>query len=376
MRILLATPAYWPAVAFGGPTRAAKELAEELVKLGHSVDVVTTALHTIDGPPASRHRTRTARIGGVDVHYLATPLRYRWMGVTPSLPLQLAMNPRPDVVHLFGFRDTVTTATSWWARAKGIPYVLEPLAMYVPRYRNIPLKRTFDRMLGHPVASHARLVIAASELERSDLVAAGLPSDLVVTRSNGFPEPVDGEQWLRQALDLAATTPLVLSVGRLSYAKGLDVLVDAVEALPGVHLALVGPDDNDGTAVALRKRVSERIHLVGPTDERGPRGAYSEATVFALPSRSESFGVSAAEAAAAGTPILVTDRCGVAELLRDRAALVVPFELAAIRDGLQRLLEDPELRRRLGEGGRDVARDVAWPRVAARQVDLYRRAIG
>ena len=52
---------------------------------------------------------------GVRIHELATPLRYRWMGVTPSLPLVLRSLPRPDVVHVFGYRDFVTTVTAAWA---------------------------------------------------------------------------------------------------------------------------------------------------------------------------------------------------------------------------------------------------------------------
>jgi glycosyltransferase involved in cell wall biosynthesis len=376
MRILLATPAYWPAVAFGGPTRAAKELAEELVRQGHDVEVVTTSLRTVDGAPASRRHTHTETIGAVTVHYLATPLRYRWMGVTPSLPLLLRGLQRPDVVHLFGFRDVVTTATSWWARARRIPYVFEPLAMYVPRYRNRPLKRVFDTLLGQPLARHARLVIAVSELERADLIAAGLPAERVVVRSNGFPTPGEAEPWLRRELGLDDSTPLVLNVGRLSHSKGLDLLVEAAAGLPDVHLAIVGPDDNDGTHGRLLKTAGDNVHILGPTDERGVRGAYGEADVFVLPSRTESFGIVAAEAAAQGTAIVVTDHCGIAELLNDRGAIVVPVDASAIRDAIRGLLDDAELRARLGDGARSVARETSWDRVATQQLEIYRRALG
>ncbi|MBA2331734.1 MAG: glycosyltransferase, partial [Actinobacteria bacterium] len=131
MRVLFATPAYWPAVAFGGPIWVGRELTEGLAARGHQVDVVTTSLRAIGEPPAERLRTRTRMQAGVQVHELATPLRYRWMGVTPSLPLVLRSLPRPDVVHVFGYRDVVTTVAAGWARARSIPYVFEPLDMYV-----------------------------------------------------------------------------------------------------------------------------------------------------------------------------------------------------------------------------------------------------
>jgi glycosyltransferase involved in cell wall biosynthesis len=381
MRILLATPAYWPAVAFGGPTWAAKELAEALVRQGHEVEVLTTSLRAIGSAPASRIRSRTEEIGGVTVHYLATPFRYRWMGITPTLPWRLARGRRPDVVHLFGYRDVVTTVTSWWARRVGVSYVLEPLDMYVRRYRNLPLKQAFDRLFGEPVARHASLVVAVSRWERGQLIEAGITSDRVKVRPNGFPSPSEHAQSnaLRRRIGVDADVPVVLSVGRISFKKGLDLLLRAVSDLPGVHLAVIGPDDGDGTQgqlIALRDELAlgERVHFLGPSDQHGPGAAYGEANVFVLASRNESFGMVAAEAAAAGTASVITDRCGVAELLADRGALVVPCELEPIRDAIGRLLADPELRLQLGEGGKAVARETTWDDVAAQQVVLYRLA--
>src|SRR5215211_5694056 len=82
LRILLSMPVYWPALSFGGPVEVMRRIAEGLAARGHTV-------------------------GRVPVRYLATPVRFRWMGVTPTLPVHLERAPRPDVVHVFGFRDPV-----------------------------------------------------------------------------------------------------------------------------------------------------------------------------------------------------------------------------------------------------------------------------
>ena len=380
MRIAFATPAYWPAVAFGGPVWVARELTEGLVARGHRVDVVTTSLRSVGEPPAARFRTCTRVESGVQVHELATPLRYRWMGVTPTLPLVLELLPRPDVVHVFGYRDPVTTLTAGWARARRIPYVFEPLDMYVRRYRTLAAKRVFDRSIGERVARGAALVLAVSELEREQVIAAGLDEARVVVRPNGFPEPHEERGTaLRARLGLGDEVPLVLYVGRISFKKGLDMLLEAVAEIPQVHVAIVGPDDGDGTLPRLealrgRLRLNGRVHLLPPFDDQQPRQLYGEADVFVLPSRNESFGMVAAEAAAAGTPVVVTDQCGVAALL-EHAAVVVPPHAERIREGIVRLLADPGLRAQLASAGREVARTFSWPAIVAEQERLYRTAM-
>jgi glycosyltransferase involved in cell wall biosynthesis len=381
VRILFAAPAYWPAVAFGGPTWMARGLTEALVRRGHEVHVLTTSLRAIGEPPSERWRSVTRRVDGVEVTYLATPLRYRWMGVTPSVPVRLVRG-RPDVVHVFGFRDVVTTAAAAWARVSRTPYVFEPLDMYVPRFRNISLKRVFDGTIGRRVADRAAVVVANSRWEAGQLAEAGLDAARIETRANGFPPPRERPATgaLRRRLGIADETPLVLNVGRVSFKKGLDLLLDAVSPLPGVHVAILGPDDGDGTMQRLESQrdalgLRERVHLLGPSGPEGPGDAYADADVFVLPSRNESFGMVAAEAAAAGVPVVLTDHCGVAELLRDRAAIVVPPAAAEIRAAVERLLADPDLRRSLGEGGQAVARETTWDAVAERQEALYELAL-
>src|SRR5436190_5899241 len=88
VRILFAAPAWAPSRAFGGPVVAAGELVRRLVAHGHEIDVVTTTIRDLHRRPEGR--SSTAVVDGATVHYLATPVRYRWMGLTPTLPAALA----------------------------------------------------------------------------------------------------------------------------------------------------------------------------------------------------------------------------------------------------------------------------------------------
>jgi glycosyltransferase involved in cell wall biosynthesis len=375
MRVLFATPTFWPAVAFGGPIRMASELTRGLRDRGHEVCVVTTSLRSVDEPPEHRFRSRTVQVDGIPVTYLATPLRYRWMGITPSLPLALTRYGRPDVVHIFGFRDFVTTCASLWADARGVPRVFEPLGMFEPRLRKVALKRALDASVYRMVWSHAEVVIATSAHERHQIAAAGPPVSRIEIRGNGFPDPqtvpIRGE--LRRRLGLT-DEPIALYVGRLAAGKGIEFLLDAARQLERLHVVLVGPDDGHGVLeqVERARMDTNRVHALGPVDD--PLPLYGDADVFVLASSGESFGMAAAEAAAAGTPVVVSDRCGIAEVLGD-GAVVVPCEAVAVRDAVERVISDRLLRERLSAGALEAARSHSWPVMVARQEEIYGLAI-
>jgi len=357
----------------------ARELVRRLTARGHSVDVVTTTLVDLDTTPS--RRTTVALVDGARVHYLATPLRYRWMGITPTLPWWLAKLPRPDVVHVYGFRDPVTTGTAAWCRARGIPYVFEPLGMFRARLRKVGLKRVLDSSLYRGLASGAAAVATASQLEADDLAAAGVPRDRIVVRGNGFPDPDSispAGAGLRMAFGIPVDAPLVLYVGRIAAGKGVDHLLAAARQLETVHIVLAGPDDRHGTmrdvvAAQSAPETRGRIHVLAPTAEP-PLDLYGQADVFVLASAGDSFGLVAAEAAAAGTPVVVTDRAGVAGSFRDGEALVVPDARDAVVGAVGRILDDAGLRARLTSGGVTAARRNSWERVTAIQEEIYRAA--
>jgi glycosyltransferase involved in cell wall biosynthesis len=379
LRVLFAAPAYWPATAFGGPIWVQRELARRLVDRGHEVEVVTTTL--LDLQHRGEARSHVELVDGARVRYLTTPLRYRWMGITPTLPLVLPRLPRPDVVHLFGFRDVVTTTAASWARLRRIPYVLEPLGMFKPRLRKVLAKKAFDATVVRGIASGAAAIVVSSSVERDDVVASGGPAARVVVRGNGFPEPLEREPVanLRRRLAISEEARLVLYVGRLASGKGIELLLAALRELPEAHLALAGPDDRHGTGALVRAAqldtaTAGRVHLLEPSAEP-PLELYAAADVLALPSAGESFGMAVAEAAAVGTPVIVSDRCGVKDFFAEGEALIIPYDGPALTDALRAVLGNPASRQKLSEGGRAAARRSSWDHVTERQEHIYWDAV-
>ncbi|WP_433478775.1 glycosyltransferase [Spirillospora sp. CA-142024] len=153
--------------------------------------------------------------------------------------------------------------------------------------------------------------------------------------------------------------PVVACVGRLSYEKGVDLMLEAWERVaarhPGwrLHVYGNGPDEE-----SLRARASA-AGLSGSVEFRGTvadvEEALVEASVFALPSRAEGFPMSVLEAMAYGLPTVAFDCApGVRELIEDgrEGLLAVPGDTAAFAAALDRLIADPDLRRSLGKEAR------------------------
>ena len=92
-------------------------------------------------------------------------------------------------------------------------------------------------------------------------------------------------------------------------------------------------------------QLTERIVLPGALYDNDKLAALAAAELFVLPSLSESFGNAAAEAVAAGVPVLLTNTCGIAPLIHERAGLAVPLGVDSIANGLRVMMDESERRR-------------------------------
>jgi glycosyltransferase involved in cell wall biosynthesis len=93
--------------------------------------------------------------------------------------------------------------------------------------------------------------------------------------------------------------------------------------------------------------------------------------VFVLPSQNENFGNTAAEAAIVGTPLIVTENCGVAPLLANVAGLVVQHDVAFLSEAMERILGDVQFAAELSAGGRSLAAQLDWEKPASEMEALY-----
>jgi glycosyltransferase involved in cell wall biosynthesis len=237
----------------------------------------------------------------------------------------------------------------WVAARSGKPYVVQVWGTDVELARRAP-------WLARHVLRRARLVIAASNDLAERARALGALNVRVIPSGVDLPAQV-GEE---------AEPPEVLYAGRLSLEKGVLELLDAAQ---GLNLVVAG----DG---ALRDRVPFARGFV-QHDEL--QQLYARAAVVACPSRREGFGVACLEAMAHGRPVVATRVGGLLDLVVDgeTGIVVPPRDPAALRSALERLLADPELRRKLGAAGRERARThFSWEKVTDATLAAYAEAAG
>jgi glycosyltransferase involved in cell wall biosynthesis len=169
----------------------------------------------------------------------------------------------------------------------------------------------------------------------------------------------------------------------LSAKKSPDLLLNAFSKMPAirgrneVHLVFAGPDEDSMQSrlkqTAAQLGVAARVHFAGGVFGEEKWSAYRDADVFVLPSQNENFGNTAAEAVAAGIPVVVTEQCGIAPVLKDRAGLVVRHDAAEIAAAITRVLSESGTRERLRASCPVVAAELGWELPVRQMESLYTR---
>jgi len=236
----------------------------------------------------------------------------------------------------------------------------------------------------------ASAIVATAEQEQSELIAGGIPKEKIVLRRNGVEgPPVPPERGrFREAMGIPPEARLLLFLGRLSEKKSPHLLLQAFAKIVAsethgqapVHLAFVGPDEA-GMLARLKKTAASitpagRVHFSPALADTAKWQAYRDADIFVLPSQNENFGNTAAEAVAAGTPVIVTDQCGIAPLLAGVAGLVVKHDEIALTNGIQELLHDETLHARLQAGCPTILDALDWNHPIEQMVNIYAAIAG
>lgn len=378
LRCLHVVPTYLPALRYGGPIHAVHGLCRALAGQGCEVQVYTTNVDGDDVLPVPTDKP--VRLDGVDVHYFPTGLGRR-LYRSPAMGRALARHIASfDVVHLHSVFLWPTTAAARLAQKNAIPYLLAPRGMLVGdliQRKSRLLKSAWIRAFDRANLAGAAAIHVTSRSERLDIEKLGLPARAFALVPNGIDMPSAGAG----RLPPDPARPYVLFLGRVSWKKGIERLIDAMQLVADADLVIAG-NDEEGETTRLKARAAAlglgaRIRFIGPVHGEEKWSLLRNCAAFALASHSENFGNAVLEAMACARPVVVTPEVGLAEMVASAGCgLVVNGSPEAIGSALSSLLADPDLATGLGKAGERTAREqFSWPGIASAMLDVYQEAI-
>jgi len=191
---------------------------------------------------------------------------------------------------------------------------------------------------------HAAGLLAVSDAMKRDMVAMGMPADHIRVHRTG----VDlGQFALRDRGEAKAALnvrgPLVVSTGALIERKGHDIVIDAIAALPNVHLLIAGEGAYRGALEAkiAALGLADRVRLLGAVPHGEMAALLAAADVMALASENEGLANAWVEALACGVPVVIPDVGGAPEVVTERAyGRIVGRTPAGFASGIAAVLSD------------------------------------
>jgi len=395
MRIAWFTHRYYPCI--GGAENFGREMVRRFVAAGHEVDVLTSnALDLWYFTDSNRKRVSDARESEVDgarvrrfavrhfplQRYLGRllsytphwPTRCRWESFMPIIPGLERVRGAYDAVFAVGFPFTIFSyAALRTARAAGAPLLLIPfLHLATPGDK---VHRTYTRSHQIRLLGEAGTVVVQTELEGAAVALWGIPRARILKLGMAVDRAAvtGGDPGrLRRRLEIPLNRTVIGHLAVCDPNKGTSDLVNAVARLNAsrpaddpIHLVLGGASSPSFEAFAARlpATTARWLSRVGLLPDEDRPDFYAALDIFALPSRTDSFGIVFLEAWANAKPVVAAAAGGVPEVVEhDHTGLLVPFgDVGQIAQALDRLVHDCDLAERLGRTGRaKVAQGHAW----------------
>jgi glycogen synthase len=409
LHVAVVARAVLPLHGHGGLERSVRDLVTHLARRGVGVTLIVP-------PPTVRHDAREdpfslPNLTVRHVSYITFPLANR-KGTTildrstsyllyglraGRLAKQLASSGAADVIHVFG-----ASGLGAASRPRSVPLVMNPQGLEefgATSARQSALKRVGYTPLRWAVRRVARAAdaILATDHSLEETVTRHLtprPQQLV-TIPNGIDllelasmaGPADGAL-IRQRHGIGADELVLLSVGRIEFNKGLDVLAEAlgravVDTALGTRpwrwvVVGSGPFRRDLEAAIDRRGLSKRVLLTGRTSEADLHAWYEAASIFVHPTRYEGSSLVTLEAMGHRRAVIATRAGGLPDKVRPGSSgwLVEPDDVEGLSNAIVDAIADPDRLSAYGQAGREIVeREFAWPVLVDRQIALYEELI-
>jgi glycosyltransferase involved in cell wall biosynthesis len=388
MNILHVISSFPPAHSYGGPAQQAFLICRDLVKRGHDVTVYTTDV--LDSGSRTQQNSNPAIIEGVKVFRfknINNDLAHMNFSCAPGMAIALKKNIKKfDIIHLHDFRTFQAIITHYYAKKYNIPYIFQARGDIENIIRLQKMKHLFDNIWGISICRNAKICVPTAKIEAIQYKKLGVAEKQIEIIQNAIDInqyrkiPKYGE--FRKKYSISGTEKIILSIGRIHEKKGLDLLIKSFaqiqEKIPDTLLVIVGPDEgflSELDKISKILNIQNKIIFTGPLYGDQKLMAYRDADVFVLPSKSENFGNVVIEALACGTPIIVTNLCGVAEWITNEIGYIINYDEQELSLALKDILSDDKKRIKMGENAIRYGENFSIKQTIVKFEKVYANAI-
>jgi len=347
-----------------GPSYSVRCLCDSLIE--QNIDLVLAALKS----PTS--------VGGLNfLKEFPLGVGPKRLGSSPEMYKWLDLQAREglvDLLHNHSLWMMPNVYPGQMAKRYGVPYVVSPRGVFTKYAMSIgsKIKKVFWPLIQKPSLEAVTLFHATAEAELEDIRRMGYRQDVaVIPNGIAVPEPL---------MRSHNATRQLLFLGRIHPNKGLDMLLHAWKSVEARfcdwELVVVGPDEGgylNRVIKASKDLKIKRIRFLGGKYGNQKWQAYADADLFILPSYSENFGMSVAEALASGTPAIVTKGAPWEGLLANEAGWWVETDfnalVACLEVALSKSMNELSL---MGKRGREwMIRDYSWGKIGSKMAKTY-----
>ena len=356
MNILFIVPSYKPAYIYGGPIVVIARLAEQLVKMGHTLTVYTTAANGKTELDVSLNIDTI--VDGVHVHYFKRITKDH-THVSPALWKALNRNVKTfDVVHIHSWCNFLTIGATLICKINGIKPVLSPhgmLSTYILKTNNSLPKKILHAVIGKYLLKQTWLHVSTGmEWDESVLINSNWKGEVI-------PNLVELPQarYDRKKND-------VFTIGFLSRVdpkKGLDILIQALSKVSMPYKLLIAGDGDDEYISALKQLIQTHgmngnVQWVGWKKGEEKFDFFSTLDLYALTSHSENFAIVVIESLSVGTPVLISNQVGLYKyVLKNDMGWVVDLDAIQIAEKIEALVHEKNKIHRINEAIPEIIKE-------------------
>ncbi|MEK7994863.1 MAG: glycosyltransferase family 4 protein [Planctomycetota bacterium] len=307
-----------------------------------------------------------------DLHFWRRTEVIEWLLKAGFYYRKLLRENSYDLVHaFFGF------PTGWlcYRSAGGLPYVISLRGSDVPgQHARFQLEYKILAPVFRGIWKKAAALVACSE-GLKERALRFLPSASIDVIPNG----VELDRFHPAETSQRPDALRLLTVGRLSVTKRVEMLIDAVEILHKqgckLHFTIIGGGalEPQLREIVLKKNLGNIVEITGRTDPEDMPQLYRRNDILISASMQEGMSNAMLEAMASGLPIITTRCEGLEELIADNGLVVEPANAEAIAKAVKKLADDRQLRRQMSLAARRRAEQFSWSRAAEQYLALYER---